>query len=391
MKQINIYSIQHQNYNGHWHHLASSLAESFNSMNYETRLICPTEYSSNQEKYYVNNSLNPLIGKTPNFWNKQVLKSFIAEIRTNKGYSLMYDGRIPLLLLTLIASRKMEKGSTFYLNLLGGSIERRNKIIDFRYLITKLTLLIVKSQDRIKILSESQELQEYIKETANLETIVFPVFAPTKFKKQSQDSKTGNLIILERTENSDYAISEITKFLSMNESQIELTVWTNTPNKTLLESQNLNRDKRLKFAFGYLDSESYDSIMQQHFRHIYVYSTDRYQFGTSGKLMESISLNKSLVVPDGGTFPGLVTKFYGLNFRKFRIISDDLVSVLLSPAICPNNIQARNSDQSVKELEVKRVFNYKSKKRISVFNYLTSIFLFTCIKITYRNKLDKST
>lgn len=389
-RQINIFSIQHQNFNGHWHHLASALANSFHSKNYKTNLICPTLYSPNGEKYDVDNSLNPVIGMTPNFWDKKTIKSFISSIQSNRGYSIMYDGRIPLLLQALIASRNMNKDSMFYLNILGASIERRNKFIDFRYFITKWTLLIVKSQNRVQILSESKELQEYIQRISKLETIVFPVFAPTTFKKNTKNTKIGNLVILEQGEKSDFAISEVNNTLKITDSNIEITIWTGNPTKSLLDAQKLNNDKRLKFTFGYLDSDSYDLIMQQNFRHIYVYSIDRYEFRTSGKLMESIALNKSLVIPDGGTFPGLAEKFYGSNFQKFKFYPGDLASVLLSTPISSQQNKAWNSDKSVEELEKANLFDQKSKTRINIFNYIACIGLLICIKLIYRKKDEMS-
>lgn len=51
--RINVFSIQHQNYNGRWHNLANSRAKNVNCVGYQTELFRPTNYLKSYEKFRI--------------------------------------------------------------------------------------------------------------------------------------------------------------------------------------------------------------------------------------------------------------------------------------------------------------------------------------------------
>jgi hypothetical protein len=321
---------------------------------------------------------------TPENWNSNSIATFISTIRGTEGVSIMYDGRIPLLLQILIASRKMQPSSVFYINILGGSIEEKKTRIDIRHLVTRCVLRIAKSQDIVQVMSESEELSKYLLNLVDLKTKVFPVFAPTKFNENFIGLNNSTLILLEDSDSTTFAISEVAHYLENNKSEIMITMCMNKPSNNFIECSNENRDTRLRFVHGYLDPDEYKSLMQENFRHIYVYDSKRYKFRTSGKLMESIALNKSLVIPEQGTFRSLAARFYGSSFLTFSRRKGELSQIIGTPPIKPRQLASWGVEDSVSEMITQGIFSEQIGKKISRLNYLFCFFLLIFVVVSYR-------
>jgi hypothetical protein len=394
-KQINILSIQHQNLNGHWHTLANSLAESFFDKNYKVKIICPTTSPNGNASIEIKNKLDPGIGQTPDHWTIAMIKTFVAEIRETKGFTIMYDGRIPLLMQVLVASRKMKSDSYFYLNLMGGSIRKRKGFLDFRFYIMKYLLSQVKKQNRVQLISESNELSNYFELISGLKTETFPVFPPFSFKDSKLSESFGDLIILEDHKLSDYALDEVQKYLSKADDKVKITLWINKPNSRFLEKKKSNKDQRLALVEGFLEKKEYIEIMTKHLRHIFVYDSSKYLFATSGKLMESISIQRSIAVPKEGTFQALTEKHYFGNFALSSFGSNELVKLLETSPILPEQFLPCSSDESVIQLEKRMLDQIPPNKSISFTNSLIcalllafTVFYFKINK--YRKRKAKS-
>ena len=350
-KQINIISIQHQNPNGHWHNLSKSLAESFSSKKYKVSIICPKTTKVHCSEIEIKKTLDPRIGQTPAYWTIKTMHNFISEIRELGSSLIMYDGRIPLLMLVLIASRKMQYGSRFYLNLLGSSVKIKKGALDFRYYIMKYLFLQVKKQNRLKLISESIELSDYIESISGLKTTAFPVFSPISIASPTPDKSFGDLIVLEDHQHLDYVLDEIQYFLRNNENNFKITLWINNPNKRFLELKESIKDQRVNFVYGFLENEKYKEILNKHLRHIYVYDSLKYEFATSGKLMESISIKRSIVVPKNGTFRTLAENYYFGKFAVSDFAPNALVKLLQTSPLIPDRVLACSSDETVTRLE----------------------------------------
>ncbi len=382
--KVNVFSIQHQNYDGHWHNLSDSLARSLHHFGYQTEIFCPKSYIKDQEEFQIRNVLDPKIGQTPNKWSNSTLRNFIKTTRGLTGNTIMYDGRIPMLLLVLIASRKMSKDSIFFLNILGASIERKKHVFDIRDAISRYALKLANSQDRIQIFAESHELSNYIMRVSGFSADVFPVFAPSNFELRQNGLRDGNLVILEDEDSTAYALSEISALLSTTEKELKITVWINRANPTFLSYTQSNVDKRLNFVHGYLSPYDYEDLMKKNFRHVFVYDAERYEFRTSGKLMESILLERSLVIPEGGTFTSLTRKHYKKGFSILTKNPGNLQSIILSDPIIPQIISAGTPNSCVIELSQAGHFSRKSTKRISLMRFVTCRVLLTLITASYR-------
>lgn len=382
--KVNVFSIQHQNYDGHWHNLADSLAKSLHNFGNDTELFCPNSYIKAQEAFQIRNVLDPKIGQTPNYWSHSTIKNFVTTIRGLTGNTIMYDGRIPMLLLVLIASRKMTKDSIFFLNILGASIERKKYLFDIRDAVSRYALKLAKSQDRIQIFAESQELSDYIMHVSGYSADVFPVFAPSNFNAGQSELRDGNLVILEDEESTAFALSEISTLLSTTEKDLKITVWINRANPTFLNYAQSNVDQRLKFVHGYLSACEYEDLMKKNFRHVFFYDAKRYEFRTSGKLMESIFLERCLAIPEGGTFKTLARKHYLNGFSILTKNPSNLQSTILSNPIKPQIISSGTSDACVIELRQAGCFSRTSSQRISLMGFIACRMILILVTTNYR-------
>jgi hypothetical protein len=382
--KVNVVSIQHQNHDGHWHHVANSLAKSLHNFGHQTELFCPNSYIKTQEEFQIRNVLDPKIGQTPDNWSNSALKNFATTVRGLTGNTIMYDGRIPMLLLVLIASRKMNKDSIFFLNILGASIERKKHLLDIRDAISRYALKLAKSQDRIQIFAESQELSDYIMQVSGYSANVFPVFAPNNFDAEQSELRDGNLVLLEDEESTALALSEISTLLSTTEKELKITVWINRANPTFLRYAQSNVDNRLKFVHGYLSTNDYEDLMKNNFRHLFFYDAGRYEFRTSGKLMESILLERSLAIPEYGTFKTLTRKYYKNGFSILTKNRSNLQSTILSDPVNPQIISSGTSNNCVIELSQAGHFSRESSKRISLMRYVACRVLLSLITASYK-------
>jgi len=385
-EQINILSIQHQNLNGHWHHLANSLAESFLDKNYAVKIICPTTSPIGNASIEIKNKLDPGIGQTPDHWTIAMIKTFVAEIRETKGFTIMYDGRIPLLMQVLIASRKMKSDSCFYFNLMGGAIRERKSFLDFRFYILKYLLSQVKKQNRVQLISESNELSNYVEMISGLKTETFPVFPPISFEDTKRSESFGDLIILEDHKHSDYALDEVQKYLSNADDKFKITLWISKPNRRFLETKKSNKNQRLDLVEGFLEKNEYIELMTKHLRHIFVYDSSKYLFSTSGKLMESISMQRSIAVPKEGTFQALTEKHYSGNFVLSSFGPNELVKLLKTSPILPEQVLPCSSDESVIQLEKRMLHQLPPNRSISFRSSLVCVSLLALTVLLFKIK-----
>jgi hypothetical protein len=100
--------------------------------------------------------------------------------------------------------------------------------------------------------------------------------------------------------------------------------------------------------------------------------------------MESIALNKSLVIPEQGTFRSLAARFYGSSFLTFSRRKGELSQIIGTPPIKPRQLASWGVEDSVSEMITQGIFSEHIGKKISRLNYLFCFFLLIFVVVSYR-------